>query len=497
MIVDLNKVERDPFAALRYDVCIVGGGVAGITLALNLSPSLRILLLEGGGYENTVETQDVYAGSSVGQEYFDLRVSRLRFLGGSSNHWAGDCRPLDDFDFESSPNVPHSGWPIRKTDIDPYLESAGDILELNGEDWNQPGGYFEDRINRSKDFRSIRYRFSPPIRFGEKYRRDIERRENIDCYLNANVTDLRLDEGGRRMQSVEIRDFNGNVYNASANRFVVATGGIENARLLLNANSQVRGGIGNENGHVGQFFCDHLFTKVADILLEDSATEHVYEYPFGDDFKGRLKNTICSTSWLQSAVESVRGTNLSCLSNVRHFFAPTRELMTRDQILNFSLRLRVALPGHGEAMDGKVFLGAEQAINPRSRVLLDSERDQLGMRRVKLDWQLSDIDLRTVRYAATRFGETLAAQSIGRQKVVDWITSDPLEYLGTGGHHHMCTTRMGDSPKNAVVDPNARVFGVENLFMAGSSIFATGGHANPTLTIVQLTLRLAQHLNTS
>jgi len=496
MILDLADADGDPFAGRTFDVCICGAGVVGITLALRLSRSLNVLLLEGGGFDNSVETQDVYAGQSVGQEYFDLRATRLRYFGGSSNHWGGDCRPMDAADFEPKPYLDLSGWPICRRDLDPYLQQAEAILDLDqGDNWDAPNGYFEDRINSSPAFHSIKYRFSPPTRFGNKYRKEVATRGNVFCLLNANVVELRLQENRARLQHMLVRGYEGQTFEARARTFVLAAGGMENPRLLLNSDRQVSGGIGNDHDQVGRYFTDHLFTKLADVTLEDEAKSFVEQYPFGRTFEGRLKSSICFNDWLHDATESVSGKELDCLSEVKHYFSPTGELMQKERILNASIRLRVRAPGHEEVTDGKIFIGAEQALNPRSRISLADELDQLGMRRIRLDWQLSDIDLRTLRTIALRFGEMLARQSIGRLHMVDWLTDDDGGYFGTGGHHHMCTTRMGESPANAVVDRDLRVFDIENLYVAGSSVFATGGYANPTLTIVQLTLRLAEHLN--
>jgi choline dehydrogenase-like flavoprotein len=495
MIIDLSKSEGDPFEGRQFDICICGAGVAGITLALNLSGKMNVLLLEGGGFENSAETQSIYQGNNVGREYADLRAGRLRFFGGSSNHWGGECRPLDAHDFETKTYLPLSGWPIGKSDLDPYAEKAESIVDLPAEEsWDAPPGYFEDRIGNRPDFRSIRYKLSPPTRFGEKYRNEIESRSNIVCVLNANVTDFRLAENGKRIRHAVVRTYSGVEYFAPARTFVLATGGVENARLLLNSNSQVSAGLGNRHGNVGRFFSEHLYTKVADFILEDEARTFVEQYPYGDSFKGRLKSQICAHPQLHEMFEDMRGRDMDCLSEIQHYFAPTREMMQLNEILNFSLRMRVRTPGHGEPTDGKLFIASEQAPNPESRITLGNEKDMLGLRRVDLDWQLSTIDVDTIRRATFRFGEALADLSIGRLRVVDWIASESRPFEGTYGHHHMCTTRMGTTPQDAVVDSNSKLFGTDNLYVVGSSVFATAGQANPTFTIVQLTLRLADHL---
>jgi len=496
MIIDLDDVQSDPFAENRYDVCICGAGVAGITLALNLSQKLSVLLLEGGGFDSSVESQSIYQGKIAGHEYSDLTAGRLRFFGGTSNHWAGECRPLDSYDFERKSYSPYSRWPIRRLDLDPYLEAAETIVDLpEDEDWDSPGGYFEDMLGGTPDFQGIKYKLSPPTRFGQKYRREIERRSNITCYLNANVTRFWLAENQSRLKHVEVRDYSGKRFQARARIFVLATGGIENPRILLNSDQQASTGLGNQNGLVGRFFTDHLYTKVADFIFEDQTKEYVEEFPFGDSFRGRLKSQICGSEWALDSFNSIRGKDTDCLSQIRHFFSPSPEFMVRDRILNFSLRLHARTPGHGQATDGKLFTASEQAPNPSSRITLAADVDRFGMRRSKLDWQLSKIDMHTMQMAVLRFGEAFADLNLGRLRLSDWLTSNPTEYAGGHGNHHMCSTRMSKTTDDGVVDSTQRLFGTDNMYIAGSSVFSTGGQANPTLTIVQMTLRLADHID--
>ena len=130
LIIDLNKVTSDPFKDKKYDVCICGAGVAGITLARKLSKRLNVILLEAGDYGYSSESQEVYLGKSIGRGYFHLTATRLRFFGGTSNHWTGTCRPLDKEDFNRKSYVEYSGWPIGRSDLDPYLEETKSILDI-------------------------------------------------------------------------------------------------------------------------------------------------------------------------------------------------------------------------------------------------------------------------------------------------------------------------------------------------------------------------------
>jgi choline dehydrogenase-like flavoprotein len=496
MITELAGVREDPFAENVFDVCICGGGVAGITLALNLSARLNVLLLEAGGFEYSVDSQSSYVGENSGLSYPDPAVSRLRYFGGSSNHWEGDCRPLDSYDFKVKSYVSHSGWPIEQGALSPYLQAAERILDLpDPGDWSADEGVLEDAIAQSAKFQNAKFKVSAPTRFGEKYRKPLRNSKNVHCYLDANVTDLVLAENADRLSHVVIRDPTGRNFRARARAFVLATGGIENARILLNSDKQVPQGLGNRQGLIGRFFADHMYTKVADFILEDDVRVLADEYPFGRSFKARLKGQVCQSPWALETIEYVRGTRPDCLSEIRHAFAPRAGLMEQEEILNFSLRLFARTPGHGQATDGKVFIAAEQAPNPQSRITLGPEVDSNGLRRVNVNWDISDIDLYTIRRGAYRFGEAFAEQGLGRLKIVNWLYFDSGEFRVEHGHHHMCTTRMGSSPEDGAVDTNQKLFGTDNLYIAGSSTFSTGGHANPTLTIVQMTLRLADHMN--
>ncbi|MGI9417871.1 MAG: GMC oxidoreductase [Geminicoccaceae bacterium] len=501
----------------QFDVCIAGGGVAGITLALELARSdKRVLLLEGGDIDFTDESQELYAGENVGRDYFDVDVGRLRFLGGSSNHWAGFCVPFDDFDFEARSDIEAFGWPISKADLSPWLDQASGILELDGQ-------FLPDQplAEVGNNLRRFETKMSTPVRFGEKYAEQLRANPNIVTVLNASVIDIRIDTVSGAIETFEVVHTNDPDQKAdvTADRFVLALGGIENARALLNANKQMESGIGNDRDLVGRYFMDHIMTDLGFALLSA---------PF---------------STLFSAMSDERfGDAVS--------FAPTREFLRESNILNCELRVRAierreatasspfksrlkqmicssevalnlisyvdtdfkqdrcwlahrikGLPA--ESFDAVIMARSEQAPNYDSRVSLADERDRLGLRRIDLNWQLLDVDKATLAKSVMELGRYFAKTDIGRIRVADWLLDDGREVAGVPegeraahGGHHIGTTRMAASPSQGVVDENCKVFGTSNLYVAGSSAFPTGGHAPPTLTIVQLTLRLADHLAT-
>jgi choline dehydrogenase-like flavoprotein len=513
MFIDLNQVDSDPFRDKTYDVCICGAGVAGITLALKLSPRISVALLEAGGFEYSEDSQAVYQGKSIGKAYFDLASARLRYFGGSSNHWTGNCRPLDSYDFDHKSYLEYSGWPIERGDLDPYLEEAKSIFDIpatTGEIVDSAHSGLWDELASSNNFRQIGF-WSSPTRFGKKYRQAINSAPNITCYLNANVVDITLYESLSRFKNVTVRNYREKSFKITAQTLVVAAGGLENPRLLLNSNGQMEDGLGNGNGLVGRFFTEHLHHKAGGFILEDPAREtfvnnwhRKYFSPtekfmnqnkalnFGitilpkssisdaDEnqiatrgFKKKLRQVICESAHLKEMIEKLRGTEIWCPE----------------------------LPN-----DGSLRIASEQAPNPSSQITLGSDLDSFGNRRIVLDWKLSEIDKHTIQCAIMEFAKNFAASSVGRIQIPGWLAQEEIIFpktennihgwtWGIGGYHHMCTTRMGSTPRDGVVDSNQMVFGIENLYVAGSSVFSTAGHANPTFTIVQMTLRLADHLN--
>ena len=149
-----------------------------------------------------------------------------------------------------------------------------------------------------------------------------------------------------------------------------------------------------------------------------------------------------------------------------------------------------------------VMIRAEQAPNPDSRVRLSGTRDALGLPRADLDWQFTEQDKHTLRRLAEALDAELVRLGLGRFEAESWLYDGGLAWpvdptVGNhpiGGYHHMGTTRMSDDPQAGVVDRNCRVHGYRNLYVAGSSVFATSGWANPTLTILALVHRLKDHL---
>lgn len=502
--------------ASQFDVCIAGAGVAGITLARELTNAgKRVLLLEGGDIDYTDDSQSLYEGDVVGREYFDLDVARLRFLGGTSNHWAGFCRPLDAFDFEARSEINVSGWPITRDDLDPWLESAAKILDISHD-------YAEDVIidDADSNLRRIDVHLSPPVRFRDKYMQELKDNENILTVVNANVVDIGIDTASGSIQNLTIAGYDDSSqrFNVYADVYVLALGGIENARMLLNANSQIAAGIGNEHDLVGRYFMEHIhldgglailngqldqmfkslkaYERVGEAVNFAVTRSFIHasgilncEMRLADISKGELKPD--PNSW-KTRIKKMLCSSDSALDLASYFDADFKQQRC--------LQVHEHADAPPDEYDGIIRISSEQTPNPNSRVLLSEKRDRFGLRGVALDWQLLDLDKATIKKSLLELGRYFAETDIGRLRVPEWVLDDESDIAGMedgergADFHHLGTTRMSANPRDGVVDSQCRVFGSNNLYIAGSSVFATGGHVPPTLTIVQLTLRLADHL---
>ncbi len=452
-----------------FDYCIVGSGPAGITCALGLAKAgKRVVLLEGGDQYFTEESERLYAGQVVGDAYVDLTFSHLRYFGGSSNHWGGWCRTLDEIDFKGKEGLPETGWPIQKSDLDPYLARTSEILEIEPikPDVELAGGVFKQ----------VDFVFSPPVNFAEKYGADLKADPSIAVAFKANL--VRLETNGAAISGATFVDFAGNEKHITARRYILATGGIENSRLLLWFNELTNGQIVKKPQTLGRYWMDHPHTTVGDAIMNRDLVPSDEE---------------------------------------RIFITPTVRTMRENGILNCGLRVEghsehaenliadiaCFAPGLAETLSDRLRenlvcgtqIRAAWEMQPRleNRVALSPDKDELGIPRTTLYWAKSDLDRKTIYRAAELFGEYLAQNDLGRLRLKPWILGDG-DYAGHGGNHHLGGTRMSESPETGIVDRNCKVFGQDNLYVAGSSVYVTSGHANPTMTIVQLTLRLIDHL---
>jgi len=484
LIINLNKVENKPRRS--YDVCICGGGVAGITIAIELSKSgKKVALFEGGGEEYTEASQAIYQGEITGLEYGGLNVCRLRYLGGTSNHWAGRNMLLQPIDFEERDYFPLPGWPIKKEELDKYRKSAFDMLELNDNSLDAP----EIKQLSSSSMKTVGYGSTPPVRFAKKYKQELVKSKNIDLYINANLTDIKLNKSLNQVQHLNIKNYNTSSYEFSGNTVILAMGAVENARLLLNSDSQLPKGIGNHSDFVGRCFMEHFQLILGSYTINPDnpvwANDAKLEFFPGDKFVMEKKIGTSVIHFGKASSETYG--KLKAIKKILRDGACNSESLSDIYRNMFDAHC----PG-----DGIITTICEQSPNRNSRVILSKKKDSLGLRRVSLNWIADELDKRTILALAKETAKEFARLDFGRVKLEDYILSNDTEIDFSLGHcHQMGTTRMSKLSENGVVDSNSKVFGIDNLFIAGSSIFPRSGGVNPTLSIVQLSLRLAEHLS--
>jgi choline dehydrogenase-like flavoprotein len=510
MLVDARSVPEN--SVIETDVCIVGAGAAGITLAREfIGKRFRVCLLESGGFEFGDKIQDLYNGANAGFSV-PLRVARLRYFGGSTNHWGSYCRPLDDIDFEARDWVPDSGWPFKKSELEPYYERAQSICQLgpyvyDPQFWQTTSGAPLPLASK-RIVTSIFQMREPALRFGAAYRDEIVKAANVTTFLHANLLSFEADSSARSVKRARVGSLDGPRFSVTGKVFILAAGAIENARLLLLSNDRNPDGLGNENGIVGRFFMSHALCKPGLFLPSDPlipATLYQYDKPA----VGRLR----IVGHLTLSPETQRQNRLLNFNASLKFPVPVastgllsaKRLVNREfDTLAKDLRNIIAdMDGVAAAAYWKVRTGMipveaysltcaiEQSPNRDSRVSLSSDRDALGQRRVRLDWRLTAVDKNTLRRSLEILGAELGRAALGRLKISLEKGENAWPELVQDGGHHIGTTRMHVDPKQGVVDGHCRVHGISNLFVAGSSVFPTSGHANPTLTIVALALRLA------
>jgi choline dehydrogenase-like flavoprotein len=537
VFLDARKISRD--AELQFDCCIIGGGVAGITIARELmGKKLRIGLLESGSLRRERGTQNLYVGDNRSQIYDGdggsfkdyLSITRSRYFGGSSNCWGGWCRPFDELDFKKRSWIPYcSGWPFLKEELLPYYARAHKVLKLgpfeyDPEFWQQAVGNSDFRLApfESGAVTTLISQFSAPVRMGRVYHDEIAEAKDVTAILRANVIQLETDGDGNFVERVQVATLSGNHFRVAARYFVLATGGVENARLLLASNQKHQSGLGNEHDLVGRFFMEHLTVPTGRVIFErPDAIGHSYDsfYCYNnphfaahgvpvathlgiaekDQERHQLLN---SRTYIRSILKGDESAGVESLRNLYRLLRNTHKFphFHMSDVLKMFAGIggiaRVAagrlLANGSFVIEHRLLQVVEPAPDPDSRVTLSTDRDRLGLPRVILDWRIGELERQTMVKVRSTIDEEMRRQRLGR--IEPWPI-EPWPAKSQWVWHHMGTTRTDDDPKRGVVNRDGRVHGVHNLFIAGSSIFPSGSADAPTLTITALALRLADHLS--
>lgn len=529
MIEDARKIPIE--SNLDADVLIIGAGAAGVSLALGLMNSgLSVLVLESGGLTYEMSTQALYRGRNIGLRYEPLDLCRVRTFGGSTDRrgWAGWCKTFSAIDFEERDWVGLSGWPIAREDLDRHYERAFSTMGLpaDGEERATAEADSERQLPLSGDCINDPIMLSTAPQIGDTWMKTLRQSRDVRVLLHANVTSIETTPNGRAVTKIRFATLERRQFSASARAVVLAAGGIENARLML-ANKPVQG---TGAGWVGRCFMDHprfawgqITTlenplKIRDYNPTDGVGQRGRRLPqpgedpilgFGisiSEEAQRKHRILGSRSWILPVAASGERAGGRELREIVLWLLMRRrlpqDLGTRMKYVAADLPNAVAAAlAHLKSVGGRAdrwqfVTTLEPEPNPESCVVLDKSRvDRLGMPEVALDWRLTPLAARSLEI--TQGLITRQLQSLGVTCAV----------IGPGGPaanqtvadprwvwHHMGTTRMSRDPANGVVDANCKVHGVDNLYLAGSSVFPTCSSDMPTLTIIALAYRLAGRL---
>jgi choline dehydrogenase-like flavoprotein len=494
------------------DLIVIGGGMAGLALAREWAGSSRsVAVIESGGKTPDPATQDLYRGQGTmrgpgGAEapFSDyVHQSRRRMLGGSGMVWGGKCVALDPADFAERSWVPGSGWPISRAQIQPYYDRACDLLELP----HFPAGETDlDLPGKPPLVIDGRKRFFSAPRHYTKYSGGVDKAAydrwrfapaeaaNVTVYLNANVVELKLKSDGRSLERLDLACLDGKRMTARGRTYVLATGGIENARLLLASNSVAKDGVGNGADLVGRNFQGHVVFSVNE-LAKGRATSI---YVTGVDNDMRLYTD--GTKGLSHCVfaPTLAGQKARGAGNATVTLVSLPAVAPADPERDALLKQAVSLDGApaDRARNIGCFFMTEHMPNAGSRLTLGDTSDALGMPRVRLDWTWSEADWRSLESTVAAFSQALGEAGLGRVSFPVDRSAFVAMAASSASRHHMGATRMHRDPAKGVVDANSRVHGVSNLYVAGSSVFPTSGIGNPTLTLLAMTMRLSDHLKT-
>ncbi|MEZ5650217.1 MAG: GMC family oxidoreductase [Burkholderiaceae bacterium] len=517
-------------ASVQADICIVGAGPAGITLAMQLAGNgLDVCLIESGGLQPDPSTLRLNRGYNLGLPYSFGPGDRSRHLGGSSNCWGGFSQPWNEWDHFDRPWVRDSGWPFLLDELQPYYERARNLLKIDRNqfriDWWSERLAGPDLARFPLDKHNLEDAMSAltPIRFGEYWREALAQSRRIRVLLWANATELVADEPATHIQKLRVRTLAGNAIDVDARRFVLACGGIETPRLMLASRAAMPAGIGNGHGLVGRYFMDHPRLRWGRVQLREAFRGNrlydvaynyihtplrhgdlqgsaVFRLPYEVQRSERLTN---SQIWLRSLFRGETAEIVNSLVRMRRRlraetpagFEVLADLKTlgRHPIAS-GLTALGYLSGSHALVDRIVMEGIfEPEPNPESRVSLSGDLDAVGMPRAQIDWRLTANDRRAMERTMH-----LVADELERQDIADVDReADPApgtERAVEGTWHYMGTTRMHASPARGVVDANCKVHGMGNLFIAGSSVFPTGGANHPTIQLLALAYRLGDHL---
>ncbi len=544
MMLDANSIPAG--SVLQADVCVIGAGPAGIALTLSLAErGISVLLLESGHLQPDAATQALYEGEVTDATLHSPPDKyRHRRMGGSSAIWGGRCMPFDAIDFETRPQVPLSGWPISYDDLLPYYPAANELAEAGRFAYDSadalPGvppllaGFDSARV-----LSSGLERFSCPTHFGERYAARLQASPGVRVVLGANCTALHLAADGASIKGLSVRSLQGAPWRVNARHTVLATGGLETARLLLASRDVQPAGVGNAHDQVGRHYMCHIAGNVGLLKVKGAPgnVRHGYEISADGIYCRRRLQVAPDQQRRLGLANAVARLHFSRITDPAHLSGVLSGLYLARRLISYEYAKRlqdgdVSLQRYArhvlnvatDPLDTAAFLAhwlrrrtlasrkfpsvilrnrsnrfslevhGEQMPRPQSRVTLSERLDALGMPQLRVDWRYGSSDIDSLRRTLDVMVEEFEASGTAQLTYQRETLEEDLLRFGAYGGHHLGTTRMGTNVRSSVVNADCQVHGVRNLFVAGSAVFATSSQANPTLTLLALSLRLADTL---
>ena len=512
----IHDLERDrPTEHTPADVCIVGAGAAGILLAVELlAQGKRVTLLEGGGHDVEERSQETYRSDVIGLAHRGIHIGRFRAKGGTTTRWGGQILEFDARDFELRHFVPESGWPFAKSTLAPYyahaleLEGLGKVTRHDTAVWREIG-LEPPTFDGLEPYFS---RWCPEPDLARVHRQTLEKDPDLDVWLHSNAVELLLD--GTTVTGIRCQTLTGVEATFTAAHYVFCLGAIESCRFFLQPRP---GGLPwNRSGLLGKHFQDHIDTNAATVVPTDRARFHAaFDNVFSRGFKYHPKlrlapaaqerrktlNVAATMYFLSEAdaeLDRLKTTAKKLLRGRLREVTPTDAAHTLAnlplllrQALRYKLKRRAYNPPDATI---KLRVHCEQQPDSASSITLSEERDSFGLLRARLDWQISDRELATIREFVLQAQASLAE--------VATVTPDPALLAGDpafrlqcdDSNHHMGGMRMTAGPENGIVDLNLRLQGTTNCFICSGAVLPTSSFSNPTHTVLALALRLADHL---
>jgi len=552
MLIDLSAIS--PEQLVNNDVCLVGSGPAGITLALELEAhGFRTLLLESGSQRTNSYAEGLSETILCDPTHHaPMDDATSRRLGGTSDKWGGRCVPFDPIDFENRNALGLHGWPLSFREMAEYYSKAcayclcGNNNFVSSESLPFAPESIVPELPDGDVLSTMLERWSLPADFWATYGPRLRNAKNILVVDHATCTEVNFEHSEDEVSSITLKAPNGHVYSVKANAYVLACGGLETTRLLLNSDRVHKGGVGNHSGKLGHYYMGHISGKISRVKFTTESEKTVYG--FEKDMEGiyckrrftisedvqKKENLLNFAAWLDNPplYNPAHGNGIMSLAFValstpvlRDFLAPKaivknatggkillgqtiphlkNILLDMPNVISFMSSFlykryiaKRKIPGFflpNKNNEYVLHYHAEHAPDYESKVSLSDECNALGVRKLLVDIKFNSITINNVIKCHQIIDSYLQRNSCGRLIYADGDLESKISDQAGDGFHQLGTTRMSEKPDDGVVDANCRIHGIKNLYVASSSVFPTSGQANPTLSIVALSIRLAQFL---